>query len=201
MKSRDVLKILRITRPTLTQYVKNGKLKVTRLPNGFYDYDNDSVYKAAGIATERVSVVYARVSTAKQTNDLQNQIATVTNYANTNGYQVAKVYSDIASGLSYDRGEFKALLMDVIARKIKVVFVENKDRFTRVSFDMWKDLFHEYDCELVAINDVVNAKTEEEEIFADIISLLHCFAMRMYSARRKTKLRLVKEDLENELSV
>lgn len=167
MKSRDVLKILRITRPTLTQYVKNGKLKVTRLPNGFYDYDNDSVYKAAGIATERVSVVYARVSTAKQTNDLQNQIATVTNYANTNGYQVAKVYSDIASGLSYDRDEFKALLMDVIARKIKVVFIENKDRLTRVSFDMWKDLFHEYDCELVAINDVVNAKTEEEEIFAE----------------------------------
>ena len=42
---------------------------------------------------------------------------------------------------------------------------------------------------------------EEKEIFSDIISLLHCFAMRMYSSRRKKKITLVKEDLENEISL
>jgi predicted site-specific integrase-resolvase len=47
----------------------------------------------------------------------------------------------------------------------------------------------------------VNPKTDEEEIFSDIISLLHCFAMKMYSQRRKNKLRIVKEDLENEIGV
>ena len=34
-----------------------------------------------------------------------------------------------------------------------------------------------------------------------IISLLHCFAMRMYSARRKKKITLVEEDLTNEISL
>jgi len=201
MKAKEVLKILQVSRQTLTAYVKNGSLIVRKKTNGYYDYDEDSVLKKAGITPERKIVVYARVSTQKQKADLQNQIDTITKYANNNGYSVSKVYSDIASGISYDRGQFIELLNDVIARKIKTVFVENKDRLTRVSFNMWKDLFKQFGCDLVAINDVVNPKTEEAEIFSDIISLLHCFAMKMYSQRRKNKLRIVKEDLENEISL
>ena len=201
MKANEVLKLLRVTRPTLTSYVKNGRIKTRKLPNGYYDYDEDSVFKLAGIVTERISVVYARVSTQKQKNDLQNQIDTVIKYANNNGFKVTKVYSDIASGISYDREQFVELLNDVINHKIKRVFVENKDRLTRVSFNMWKDLFKQFECDLIAVNDVVNPKSEEEEIFSDIISLLHCFAMKMYSQRRKNKLRIVKEDLENEIGV
>jgi predicted site-specific integrase-resolvase len=201
MKAKEVLKLLKITRPTLTSYVKNGKVLVNKLPNGFYDYDDDSVYKAAGLIEERSSAIYARVSTQKQKNDLQNQIDTVMKYANNKGFRVSKVYSDIASGLAYDRGQFLEMLNDVITHKLKTVFVENKDRLTRVSFDMWKTLFANFGCELVAVNDVVNVKSEEEEIFLDIISLLHCFAMKMYSNRRKNKLRIVKEDLENEIGV
>ena len=201
MKANEVLKLLRVTRPTLTKYVKNGRIKTRKLPNGYYDYDEDSVFKLAGITSERVSVIYARVSTQKQKNDLQNQIDTVIKYANNNGFKVTKVYSDIASGIAYDRGQFMELLNDVINHKIKRVFVENKDRLTRVSFNMWKDLFKQFECDLIAVNDVVNSKSEEEEIFSDIISLLHCFAMKMYSQRRKNKLRIVKEDLENEIGI
>lgn len=37
MKVKEVLKILKITRPTLTKYVKNGKIKVKELTSGMYD--------------------------------------------------------------------------------------------------------------------------------------------------------------------
>ena len=40
--------------------------------------------------------------------------------------------------------------------------------------------------------------SEEKEIFEDIISMLHCFAMRMYSKRRKNKLKLIEENLQVE---
>lgn len=201
MKAKEVLKVLKVTRPTLTSYVQRGLIKTTQLTNGFYDYDEDSVLALAGITAERGSAVYARVSTAKQKNDLHNQIDTVIRFANERGYKVSKVYSDIASGLSYDRGQFAELLNEVLEYKWKTVFVENKDRFTRVSFDMWKELFAKFGCTLISINDEVSPKGEDEEIFADIISILHCFAMRMYSSRRKKKLELMKEDLENEISV
>ena len=202
MKAKEVLKILKITRPTLTHYVKSRKLKVIRLPNGMYDYDEDSVLKCANITTERSSVIYARVSTQKQKKDLQNQIETLMNYAISNDYKITKTYKDIASGLSYDRGEFLSLLNDVIEYKIKNVFITNKDRLTRVSFDMWKTLFKQFNCELKVINETNNeSDNSDKEIFNDIISLLHCLAMKMYSARRKKKITLIKEDLENEIGL
>ena len=36
MKTKEVLQLLRISRATLTKYVKNGLIKVTVLPNGRY---------------------------------------------------------------------------------------------------------------------------------------------------------------------
>ena len=39
MKSKDALKLLNVTRVTLSSYVKNEFIKVTELPNGYYDYD------------------------------------------------------------------------------------------------------------------------------------------------------------------
>ena len=63
MKAKEVLKILQVSRQTLTTYVKNGSIVVQKKPNGYYDYDEDSVLKKAGITPERKIVVYARVST------------------------------------------------------------------------------------------------------------------------------------------
>ena len=39
MKSNEVLKLLKVTRPTLTKYVKNGLIKVETKHNGQYEYD------------------------------------------------------------------------------------------------------------------------------------------------------------------
>ena len=63
-----------------------------------------------------------------------------------------------------------------------------------------KDLFAKFNCELKAIkeDDIITSENEEKEIFSDIISLLHCFAMRMYSKRRKNKLKLLEENLQVE---
>jgi len=64
MKSKEVLKILGITRTTLTSYVKTSKIKVIKKENGHYEYDDDSVYKFLGY-NDRINVAYARVSTYK----------------------------------------------------------------------------------------------------------------------------------------
>ena len=39
-------------------------------------------------------------------------------------------------------------------------------------------------------------KPDETEIFEEIISMMYCFAMKMYSKRRKHKLEIVQEDLK-----
>lgn len=200
MKSAKVLKLLHISRATLVKYVKNKEIRVVELSNGFYEYNDEDVYRKAGLADERYNVIYARVSTQKQKTDLRNQVATLTEYCNKNGVKVAKSYQDIASGMNFDRKQFKILLDEVLSFKVSHIYVTYKDRLSRISFDMFKRLFAEFGCEIVVINDTED-KTDETEIFEEIISMLHCFAMKMYSRRRKRKLELIKEDLKNEISL
>ena len=200
MKSAKVLKILHITRQTLVQYVKRKEIRVVLLPNGTYDYNDDDVYRKAGLASERMNVVYARVSTAKQKADLENQVEDLVNFCNKNGVKVNKTYKDVASGMNFDRKQFKILLNEILDFKVGKLYITYKDRLSRISFDMFKRLFSEFGCEVIVINDT-DEKTDETEIFEEIISMLHCFSMRMYSRRRKRKLELIKEDLKNEISL
>lgn len=202
MKVKDVLKLLKVTRPTLCRYVKEGKIRAVKINRTKLDYNEDDVFKLAGIENRAKGVIYARVSTDKQKSSLQNQIDTLLQYANSNGVKIDKVYKDVASGLNFDRGEFQSLLSDVIKYKVKTVFITNKDRFSRISFNMWKELFSYFNCEIVVLNDIEEINDfEEKEIFEDIISMLHCFAMRMYSKRRKNKLKLLEENLQIEQQI
>lgn len=198
MKSNKVLKLLNVTRPTLCRYVKTGLLKVKSLPNGYYDYDEESVYKLLDKDLERKSVIYCRVSTSKQNKDLENQKNTVEKYCLENGVKISDVYLDIGSGINFDRKEFQRLINDVVNHKISKVYITYKDRLSRISFDMFKKLFENFNCEIIVLNDTDDAKLIEKEIFNEIISLVHCFAMKVYSSRRQKKLRVIEEDLKIE---
>lgn len=48
MKSKDVLNILQITRPTLCKYVKMGLIKTDAKINGQYVYNEESVWSLIG---------------------------------------------------------------------------------------------------------------------------------------------------------
>ena len=96
MKAKEVLKLLKISRQTLYNYVKKGLVEVTLLRNGDYDYNSEFVYKFLNKDIQRKTVIYARVSTNKQKRDLENQIELLKNYAFMNGLQLAAIYSDIS---------------------------------------------------------------------------------------------------------
>ena len=199
MKSCKVLKLLNITRPTLCRYVKNGTLKCNLLPNGFYDYDEESVYKLLNKNIERKNVIYSRVSTQKQKNDLENQKKILRKYCLTNGIKISDEYSDIGSGINFERKEFQRLVNDVVNHKISKIYITYKDRLSRISFDMFKNLFQNFNCEIIVLNDIDDNKQIEKEIFNEIISLIHCFAMKVYSSRRQKKLKNIEEDLKIEI--
>ena len=199
MKSNKVLKLLNITRPTLSSYVKKGRLKATMQPNGYYNYDEESVYKILNKDIERKNVIYARVSTLKQKKDLENQKKTLESFCMSRGIKISDVYLDIGSGINYDRKEFQRLVDDVVNHRVSKIYITYKDRLSRISFDMFKNMFENFNCEIVVLNEVDDAQTVEKEIFNEIISLIHYFAMRVYSSRRKKKLKNVEEDLKIEI--
>jgi putative resolvase len=200
MKSKDVMRILNISRSTLYNYVKDNKIKGTLLDNGYYDYDEDSVFKLLK-KDSRYNIIYGRVSSYKQKNDLDAQVKSIINYCNANNIPVEKdnIFYEVSSGIDLDRPLLSKLIDDVIALKIKTVYISNRDRLTRLSFKTLEYLFSKFNTNIIVINDKPN-KTNDTEIFEEMLSLLHYFSTSMYSNRRKNKMNIIKEDLKNFVS-
>lgn len=198
MTAQEVLRILQITRATLTKYVKTGKLKVTIKGNGRYDYDAESVYKMMNKDIERKTYLYARVSTSKQKADLENQIQLLKTFCFQNGYVIHGIFQDIASGISFEkRTQFFNMLDDIIAGKVNKVVITYKDRLSRVGFELFSYLFQKYGCEIIVMSEIGSEKLDSEEILEEIISLLHCYSMKLYSKRTVKRMKEVLEDKDD----
>ena len=195
MRAKEVMKILRISNPTLSRYLKNGWIKATRLPNNRYDYDEESVYEFLNAGIPRKNYVYGRVSTNKQKKDLENQIELLKHYCFSNGIKVNGVFQDVASGISFEkRNDFFKLLDDVVDKKVKAVYVTYKDRISRVGFDLFYYLFKKFGTEIVVVSEVESPELDSEEVFEEIVSLLHCYSTKLCSKRRVAKIKEVLED-------
>jgi len=196
MKSGEVLKMLGISRPTLAKYLREGRIQGERQPNGLWDYNEEDVYKVFNKGIPRKTFIYARVSTPKQKADLENQTELLKRFCFERGYTINQVFSDIASGISFEKrkGLF-AMMDDVLLGRVERVVISYKDRLSRVGYGLFKHLFDKYNCEIVVMSEVGSEKLDSEEIFEEIVSLLHCYSMKFYSKRR---IQRVKEALNDD---
>lgn len=195
MKAKEVMKILRISNPTLSRYLKNGWIRATRLPNNRYNYDEESVYEFLNSGVPRKNYLYGRVSTAKQKKDLENQIELLKTYCFSNDIKVDGVFQDVASGISFEkRDDFLKLLDDVVDKKVKAVYVTYKDRVSRAGFDLFYYLFKKFGTEIVVVSEVGSTKLDSDEVFEEVVSLLNCYSTKLCSKRRVAKIKEVLED-------
>ena len=70
-----------------------------------------------------------------------------------------------------------------------------KDRLSRVGFELFSHLFAQYGCELIVMSEAGSTKLDNEEIFEDIVSLLDCYSMKLYSKRKN---KVIKELIDND---
>ena len=195
MKANEVLNLLRISRKTLHVYASTGKIKFRVMPNGYYDYNDEDVYKLLNRDVKRKTVIYARVSTVKQKNDLNNQLEQLKQWCFMNGYTINAIYSDIASGISFDKRKgFFDMLDEIINYRVEKVIITYRDRLSRIGFDLFKNLFEKFGTEIVVISEIGSTKLDSEEIFEDIISMLHCYSMKMYSKTKNHSIEVGYED-------
>jgi predicted site-specific integrase-resolvase len=67
-----------------------------------------------------------------------------------------------------------------------------------VGLELFKYLFREFDTEIIVMSEVGNNKLDSKEIFEEIISLLHCYSLKLYSNRRKER---IKKFIESEVVI
>ena len=145
---------------------------------------------------ERKTYLYARVSTPKQKKELENQVQLLKNFCFQNGYIVNGIFQDVASGIRFEkRKQFFEMLDEILAGRVQRVIITYKDRLSRVGFELFTYLFNKYGCEIIVISEIGSEKLDSQEIFEEIISLLDCYSMKLYSNRKAKK---IKEILEKD---
>lgn len=199
IKAKQVLQLLNISQPTLGHYCKRGLIHYDLTPTGKRVYHDKDVYSILNNGQKRKNYIYARVSTTSQKSDLANQLESLNNFCMNSGIQVDSVFQDVASGISFEnRKQFFELLDDVLEYKVEKVVITYKDRLSRVGFDLFYHLFRKFGTEIIVASQLGSEKLDSEEIFEEIVSLLHCYSMKMYSKRRVAKIKEALSDDQND---
>lgn len=199
MKAKQVLQLLNISQPTLGHYCKRGLIHYDLTPTGKRIYHDKDVYSILNNGQKRKNYIYARVSTISQKSDLANQLESLNSFCMNSGIQVDGVFQDVASGISFEnRKQFFELLDDVLEYKVEKVVITYKDRLSRVGFDLFYHLFRKFGTEIIVASQLGSEKLDSEEIFEEIVSLLHCYSMKMYSKRRVAKIKEALSDDQND---
>jgi len=136
-------------------------------------------------------VIYARVSSYGQKENLDRQILRCEEFALAKGLSITKTYKEIASGMNDKRKNFYRMLE---SNPTKII-VEHKDRLTRFGFNYLEYLLKKQNCEIIVIN---RDHENDNDLIKDMISIVTSFCCRLYGIRRaKYKVEKIRNIVKN----
>jgi putative resolvase len=178
---------------TIKNWIYSGKLQTFKTPNDYHRIPLSEIEKIKGNNRPKTAVLYARVSSHQQKDDLLRQIARLETYAKQNGYEIINI-KDIASGLNDKRsGLYKAL--DLIRdQKVTTIIVENKDRLTRFGFRYLEYVIKTMNGNIIVINNI----DKDVDLVKDLVDIITCFCAKIYGRRsNKAKARKMVEAMND----
>ena len=140
-------------------------------------------------------LLYARVSTSNQKDDLERQVDYLKSYAISKGYSF-EIITDIGSGINYNKTGLKELIQKINNKEISKIVILYKDRLVRFGFELIEYLCKLNNIEIEIIDNTTISK--EAELTNDLIQIITDFASRLYGARSKKTLKLIQEVKSNE---
>lgn len=184
-KPCEFAKKLNVSVKTLQRWDNAGILKAQRSPTGRRYYTEAQYFEYIGQPAKqenRSVIIYARVSSSNQKDDLKNQVTFLREYANAKGIIVDEVLTDIGSGLNFKRKKWNELLMRAQNKEVSQILVAHKDRFIRFGFEWYQQWLGQYGVEIVVVNN--EELSPEKEMVEDLISVIHVFSCRIYGLRK-----------------
>jgi predicted site-specific integrase-resolvase len=176
---KEASKYYNVAENTLRTWSLQGKIKYTTTKGGHRRYMLPTPENQTNQTnqTKQIKVIYTRVSSKKQSEDLKRQ----TDYLK-NKYPTHTIFSDIASGINFERKGFRTILEGVFKGNISEVVVAHKDRFTRFGYSLFEWIFKQHDSILVC--DQESETDKENELSEDLMSIITVFTARYYGRRK-----------------
>ncbi|MEH1779760.1 MAG: IS607 family transposase [Nostoc sp.] len=180
---RKAVEFLGLHPNTLRRYADEGKIKSIKNPAGQRLYDVESyVNGSSGRAT---IICYCRVSSTKQRDDLDRQIAYMQSL-----YPEAEIIKDIGSGINFKRKGLQSLLDRLLRGDKFTLVVACRDRLARFGFELVQYMVEQNGGQIVVLDTTVYCPNTE--LTQDLLSILHIFSYRMHGLRKYSQ--KIKED-------
>ncbi len=160
------------------------------LQSGKWRFREEDIEKLMGIVRKRKVILYARVSSNTQKDDLINQVK----YLEENVKEYDQVITDMGSGLNMKRKGFIKLLRIILNNEVSKVVVAYPDRLVRFGFEILEEICKTHNCEIVALNK--EDKTPEQELIEDLIPILVSFSGKLYGMRSHEKVKKCVEEIK-----
>lgn len=184
LPSRKACEILGLHPNTLRKYADNNIISTIKNFAGQRLYDVSSYIQKSENLDK--TICYCRVSSRKQADDLDRQIAYMQSmYPNT------EIITDIGSGINFKRKGLKTLLDRIMQGDKFTLVVTHKDRLTRFGFELFEYLITKNGGQILVLNN--NNTSQQDELATDILTILHVFSCRMHGLRKYHN--KIKEDL------
>jgi len=180
VNTHEACEILGVHPNTLRRWENEGKIKAIRTPGNQRLYDLSSLIKEEGS-----KIIYARVSSNGQKQDLENQIKYLRSR-----FPNHELIQDIGSGLNFKRKGFTALLERVLLGEIQEIVVAHRDRLCRFGFELVEFIANKFNANIVVLDEP--SISPQAELVRDIISIIHVFSSRIHGLRKYNK--QIKED-------
>lgn len=198
-KPQEFAEMIGVSVKTLQRWDNDGILKANRTPTNrrYYTHKQYVDYMSDGKTSGGKTIIYTRVSTSNQKDDLANQVKYLREFANARGIVVDEVFEDVGSGLNYKRKKWNKLLEDCMLGLIKTIIVAHKDRFIRFGYDWFEKFLRSNGVEILVVNN--ESMSPEQELVNDLISIIHVFSCRIYGLRKYKKQIEGDEEIAKEL--
>lgn len=177
---------------TLNRWALAGKVDFIRSVGGHARYSVESLEQIAHPKDNRKIILYARVSTATQKDDLKSQSDYISK-----AYPQCRVISETGSGMSFKRKKFIEIMESVGRKEVKLIVIAHKDRLVRFGFEFIEWFCNLNNCQIEVINNTY--KTPHQELIDDFMAIMHCFSSKLYFLRRyKDEIKKEADKLDNQ---
>ncbi|NEO73651.1 IS607 family transposase [Moorena sp. SIO3H5] len=190
---RKAVELTGLSRNTLRKYADNGTLRCERTPGGTRLFHSEDVLRFGARCSKpdqfrernTKTICYCRVSTSKQRDDLDRQVAYLHSL-----FPDAEIIKDIGSGLNYKRKGLRTILERLMRGDKLTIVIACRDRLTRFGFELIEYLVGLNGGKILVLSQPESCP--ESELTADLLSIIHVFSCRVHGLRKYGK--KIKED-------
>jgi predicted site-specific integrase-resolvase len=202
-KVTEFAALVKTSNSTLRRWEKEGKLIPDRTLGNQRIYSEKHLkiaqnLKSCKIEPNRV-IVYCRVSSAEEKQDLLRQKRIVEQFCLAQGVAITDSIQEIGCGLDFNRPKFLQIVRWALLGEIKLLYVGHKDRLCRFGFELVEQILLASGGKIVVAN--AESLSPVKELAQDLFLIIQSFSSRLYGLRKyKAKIKNIVEGTDPCLS-